>query len=67
MEKLVAKMQKKNAVLNEGDDEEEAPTSLGESGGAKEPNHSEQSLPVCGAIADCQLSLSQAERRVPRR
>lgn len=67
MEKLVAKMQKKNAVLNEGDDEEEAPTSLGESGGAKEPNHSEESLLVQSAIADRQPSLFQAERPVPRR
>ena len=67
MEKLVAKMQKKNAVLNEGDDEEEAPTSLGESGGAKEPNHSEEILLVQGIIAYCQPSLSQAEPPVPKR
>ena len=40
MEKLVAKMQKKNAILNE-DDESEDPTPEDESGGAKEPTHSE--------------------------
>ena len=44
VEKLVTKMQKKNALLAEGDDEAEADEETavtGEDGGAKEPTHSE--------------------------
>lgn len=51
----MAKMQKKNALLAEGDDEEEADEEVattGEAGGAKEPNHSGSSVITKCAKAD---------------
>ena len=58
VEKLVAKMQKKNGVVDgavEGDDDALADADETETGGQKEPTHSESPLPgsICVLLKLC--------------